>query len=85
MGVGQPAIWATLARSPPPEAVLPSSFLRSPLSGPPVGVLGVGHPEQSLSDMGRADAVCAKYCRPAGVTFSLQVCLYSIEPSVPNR
>lgn len=34
--------------------------------------------------MGRADAVCAQYAMPNGVTFSLQVCLYSIEPSVPN-
>ncbi len=46
---------------------------------------GVGHPEQSLSDMGRADAVCAQYRRPAGVTFILQVCEYSIEPPEPNR
>jgi hypothetical protein len=35
--------------------------------------------------MGRADAVCAKYRRPAGVTFTLQVCTYSIEPTMPNR
>jgi hypothetical protein len=46
---------------------------------------GVGHPEQSLSDVRRADAVCAQYGRPAGVTFSLQVCEYSIEPPEPNR
>jgi hypothetical protein len=35
--------------------------------------------------MGRADAVCAKYRRPAGVTFTFQVCTYSIEPTMPNR
>jgi hypothetical protein len=38
-----------------------------------------------LTDVRRADAVCAQYDRPAGVAFSLQVCEYSIEPSVPNR
>jgi hypothetical protein len=35
--------------------------------------------------MGRADAVCAQYVRPAGVAFSFQVSEYSIEPAVPNR
>jgi len=46
---------------------------------------GVGHPVHPLSDMRRADAVCAQYDRPAGVAFAFQVCEYSIEPSVPNR
>ncbi len=46
---------------------------------------GVGHPVQPLPDVRRADAVCAQYDRPAGVAFSLQVCEYSIEPTVPNR
>jgi hypothetical protein len=32
----------------------------------------------------RADAVCSQYARPAGVTFSFQVCEYSIEPTVAN-
>ena len=31
------------------------------------------------------DAVCAHNDRPAGVTFSFQVCEYSIKPPVPNR
>jgi hypothetical protein len=35
--------------------------------------------------MRTADTVCAQYGRPAGVTFSFQVCRYSIEPTVPNR
>jgi len=47
--------------------------------------LGVGHPEQSLSDVRRADAVCSQYNRPAGVTFRFQVCRYSIEPTFSNR
>ena len=29
--------------------------------------------------------MCAQYRRPNGVTFSFQVCLYSIEPPKPNR
>jgi hypothetical protein len=45
----------------------------------------VCHPVQSLSDVRRADAVCAQYRRPAGVAFSFQVSLYSIEPPLPNR
>jgi hypothetical protein len=35
--------------------------------------------------MRRPDAVCAQYRRPCGVTFSFQVCEYSIEPPEPNR
>jgi hypothetical protein len=34
---------------------------------------GVGHPPQPLSDVRRADAVCAQYNRPAGVAFRFQV------------
>ena len=47
--------------------------------------VGLGHPIQSFTDMGRADAVCAQYCRPAGVAFRFQVCRYSIEPTFSNR
>jgi hypothetical protein len=46
---------------------------------------GVGHPEEALADVGGADAVCAQYRRPAGVTFSFQVCENSIDPSEANR
>jgi hypothetical protein len=35
--------------------------------------------------MRRPEAVCAEYDRPAGVTFSFQVCRYSIEPTLANR
>jgi hypothetical protein len=44
----------------------------------------VGHPEQSLPDVVRTRAVCAQYRRPAGVTFSFQVCEYTIEPTEPD-
>jgi hypothetical protein len=47
--------------------------------------LHVGHPVQSLSDVRRADAVCAQYRRPEGVAFSFHISLYSIEPPLPNR
>ena len=35
--------------------------------------------------MRRAAAVCSQYDRPTGVTFSFQVCRYSIEPTFANR
>jgi hypothetical protein len=41
---------------------------------------GVGHPIESLSDVRRANAVCAQNTSPEGVTRRLQVCAYSIEP-----
>ena len=81
LGVFQPASKATLAKSPPPLSVLPNSCLRFPLSAPPVGVLGVGHPEQSLSDMRRADARSAQIEGPHGVSHVFQVSAYSGEPN----
>ena len=47
--------------------------------------VGLGHPIQALSAMRCADAVCAQYASPDGVTFSRHVCVYSIEPTVANR
>jgi hypothetical protein len=47
--------------------------------------LGVGHEPQSLSDVRRADAASRDTDRPAGVTFSRQVSLNKVEPSVVNR
>jgi hypothetical protein len=35
--------------------------------------------------VGAADAVCAKYDRPSGVAFLLQVCEYNVEPAPSNR
>ena len=46
---------------------------------------GVGHPVKSLSDVRRPDAVCSQNNSPAGVAFRLQVCAYSIEPTLSNR
>jgi hypothetical protein len=48
-------------------------------------VFGVSHPVKPLSDVRRADAVCAQYTMPDGVAFSLQVCTYSVEPAVADR
>jgi len=48
-------------------------------------VFGVGHEPQSLSDVRRPDAASRETNRPAGVTFSLQVRLNKVEPSVVNR
>jgi len=50
---------------------------------PPVGVFGVGHPEQPLPDVRRPDAVCAQNRKPDGVAEGRQVSLYSIDP--PRR
>jgi hypothetical protein len=41
---------------------------------------GVGHPVESLSDVRRADAVCAQYGVPAGVAFCFQVALNKVDP-----
>jgi hypothetical protein len=79
IGVGHPASWAAVwrvNRSP----VLPSGFT------PPSALwfAGVGQPnsppEESLSDVGRADARSRQITRPDGVTDLFQVKRYSIEP-----
>jgi hypothetical protein len=55
--------------------------------GPPVvsPTIGVGHEPQSLSNVRRPDAASRQTNRPAGVTFSFQISLNKIEPSVLNR
>lgn len=53
--------------------------------GPPLGVLGVGHPIKSLSDVRGADARRAGISRPDGVALSFQVSLYKVEPSEAVR
>jgi hypothetical protein len=90
-GVGQPASCAACAVV-RPKPLLPyfsRYFCRlvSVVSGSASNSLacGVGHPEKPLSYVRRADAVCAQYLRPAGVTFRFQVCENSIEPPEPNR
>jgi hypothetical protein len=47
--------------------------------------IGVGHEPQSLSNVRRSDAASRYTNRPAGVTFSLQVSLNKVKPSVVNR
>jgi hypothetical protein len=93
LGEGHPAKLAACANVSPKPFPLPfrslhAARLASILSGslsPNSPALGVGHPVEALSKVRRPDAVCAQYNRPTGVTFSFQVCEYSIEPSVPNR
>jgi len=64
----------------PPEFSRPSSFFLSADSGPPVGVLGVGHPVKPLADMGRARARSAQIGGPDGISQTFQVNTYSSEP-----
>jgi hypothetical protein len=52
---------------------------------PPLGVFGLGHEPHALSDVRRPDTCSRQTCRPAGVTFSLQVIENSVEPPVGNR
>jgi hypothetical protein len=48
---------------------------------PPFGTSGVGHVEQPLSDVRRADARRAEIRSPDGVTRSFQVSVNKVEPS----
>jgi hypothetical protein len=50
-----------------------------------VGWPTVSNPVQPLPDVGRPDAVCAHNRSPEGVTRSLHVCPYSIEPYRDRR
>jgi hypothetical protein len=88
-GVGQPVNFTACSRDAVcffPSTVRPVASLFSiGIDRPPEGVFGVGHPVQSLSEVGRADAVCAEYGRPEGVAFAFHVSRHKIEPAVPNR
>jgi hypothetical protein len=44
----------------------------------------VGHPEESLPFVWRADTVCSQYDRPDGVTRAFQVVAYKVEPTFGN-
>jgi len=91
-GVGHPA--THLASIPSVDMVQPIElplaiafrFLCTNCSGVPAKLLAsaVGHPKQSLSDMGRARARSAQICRPASVVQVFQVSEYSIEPSTSS-
>jgi hypothetical protein len=48
-------------------------------------VFGDGHPVETLPDVRRTDTASWQYGRPDGVTNSLQVIAYSVEPAVGNR
>jgi hypothetical protein len=84
LGVGQLAN-ATACKSPPPLSVRPSACFRSPLSAPPVGVLGVGHEPEPLSDVRCPEAASRKTDRPDGVATSFQVIANKVQPAVGNR
>jgi hypothetical protein len=61
-----------------PVAVVPSGAVC-----PPLGMVGVGHPNEpeALSDVRRADARSAHICRPEGVARSFHVSAYKVEPT----
>jgi hypothetical protein len=65
-----------------------SDELRSPCPLRSVA-LAVGQPDgtpvEALPDVRRADTASWQYGRPDGVTDSLQVIAYSVEPPVGNR
>ena len=88
-GVGHIANFAACSRLAVcfrPSVVRPvASIFSTDMERPPFGVQGLGHEPQSLSPMGRADAVCAQYARPNRVVSRFQVQRHSIEPSEPSR
>jgi hypothetical protein len=90
IGVGQPASWHVslrLLRS--SESLLCfgdlalAAWICSGVLPPVVSpTRGVGHPEQPLPDVRRADARSRQIRSPEGVALRLQVSPYSIEPFV---
>jgi hypothetical protein len=53
--------------------------------GPFVSVtLGVGHPEESVSDVRRTDARRRKRDSPEGVTQGFQVSVYKVDPRLDS-
>lgn len=78
-GVGQPAIRATsFSGGPlPPRSCTPARS--APFQS---RAWGVGHPVEAVADVGRADARSRERLRPKGVTQSLQVKKYKVDPRV---
>jgi len=74
LGVFQPAICTAVFSAMPPS--LPGGILPPVLSF----ARGVGHPKQSLSDMGRARARSAQIGGPDCISQCFQVSTYSSEP-----
>jgi hypothetical protein len=64
-----------------PSGVRPVALVPSGGVCPPDGVVGLGHPVQSLSDVRRTEARRAGIDRPCGVTRSFQVRLNKVEPA----
>jgi hypothetical protein len=86
-GVGRPAKSAASTSVRNPHFPDGGTFVRPLVASradAAFATVGVGHPVESLADVGRPDAMCAEYKRPDGVAFTLQVCTNSIEPAVPN-
>lgn len=75
-GVGQDASCAAVGRLNPPDLSL-SAIAKS---GPACAARGVGHPEQALADVGRAEARRAEISRPDGVRLAFQVRVNKVEP-----
>jgi hypothetical protein len=86
--VGQLANCATRFNAVRDTPHAPSSFAfraRNCSGVPPASsFVGVGHEEQSLSLVRRADAVCSEYGVPAGVALAFHVCVNKVEPTVAN-
>jgi hypothetical protein len=78
VGVAHPASCAVVGRSLKHVPLWPYGLFA-------LSSCGVGQPVEALSNVWRADAVCANNRRPAGVISSFQVCRYSIEPTFSNR
>ena len=87
VGVAQPANFTACSKLAVcflPSTVRPVASIFSMLTErPPLGVFGVGHPEQSLTDVRRADARSAQIGGPDGISQRLQVSAYSGEPFAP--
>jgi hypothetical protein len=82
LGVAQLERSATACRSGPPAVERSTRrSLDARSSGPPVGVLGVGHEEKSLPGVRSTKARSAGIDRPDGVRRAFQVSENSVEPS----
>ena len=83
VGVGWPAKFLCVRmsrRASPPALLFDWLFIERPQSLAFGDTCPASDPPESLPDVRRADAVCAQYLTPEGVTFFRQVCLYSIDP-----
>jgi hypothetical protein len=86
-GEGQPvnATSSSILLWRPNFSIRRNAFSAFKLIAPPADILGEGHPVKPLPDVRRTDTASWQYGRPDGVTNSLQVIAYSVEPPVGNR